>query len=224
MCHRAHPAFRTTSAGDAELQILARACGKADVHDLEPEDMRALTFEASMITGRSEGISARTRSSAAQPADPKASKNAMLIPRPCRVSSTRQCSGDATVTVVPRKRRGIELVLILFALVRGWRHGSLREGAGLLALVVALFAAPFLMVPVTWGITTFTELETNAARLIALLSSLFLVELVLIFSARRKTKEIEISGPRSAISNVMARVPRILPKRCALFQTSVWKG
>jgi methylamine---glutamate N-methyltransferase subunit C len=34
-----------------EIQMLARACGKADVHDLEPEDLRALTFEASMITG-----------------------------------------------------------------------------------------------------------------------------------------------------------------------------
>lgn len=34
-----------------EIQMLARACGKADVHDLEPEDMRALTLESSMITG-----------------------------------------------------------------------------------------------------------------------------------------------------------------------------
>jgi methylamine---glutamate N-methyltransferase subunit C len=34
-----------------EIQMLARACGKADVHDLDPEDMRALTLEASMITG-----------------------------------------------------------------------------------------------------------------------------------------------------------------------------
>jgi len=34
-----------------ELQIIARACGKADVHDLEPEDMRALTLEAALITG-----------------------------------------------------------------------------------------------------------------------------------------------------------------------------
>ena len=31
----------------AEIQILARACGKTDVHDLEPEDMAALTLEAS---------------------------------------------------------------------------------------------------------------------------------------------------------------------------------
>lgn len=35
----------------SEIQILARACGKRNVHDLEPEDMRALTLEASLITG-----------------------------------------------------------------------------------------------------------------------------------------------------------------------------
>jgi glutamate synthase domain-containing protein 2 len=35
----------------AEIQILARACGKRDIHDLEPEDLRALTAEASMIAG-----------------------------------------------------------------------------------------------------------------------------------------------------------------------------
>ncbi len=35
----------------SEIQILARACGKSDVHNLEREDLRALTLEASMITG-----------------------------------------------------------------------------------------------------------------------------------------------------------------------------
>jgi len=34
-----------------EIQTLARACGKSNVHHLEPEDMRALSLEASMITG-----------------------------------------------------------------------------------------------------------------------------------------------------------------------------
>jgi glutamate synthase domain-containing protein 2 len=34
-----------------ETQMFARACGKQDVHHLEPEDLRALTLEASMITG-----------------------------------------------------------------------------------------------------------------------------------------------------------------------------
>ena len=31
--------------------MLARACGKADVHDLDPDDLRALTIEAAAITG-----------------------------------------------------------------------------------------------------------------------------------------------------------------------------
>jgi methylamine---glutamate N-methyltransferase subunit C len=35
----------------SEIQILARACGKSDVHNLEPEDLRALSLEASMIAG-----------------------------------------------------------------------------------------------------------------------------------------------------------------------------
>jgi hypothetical protein len=35
----------------SEIQVLARACGKADIHDLEPEDLRALSLEASMICG-----------------------------------------------------------------------------------------------------------------------------------------------------------------------------
>ncbi len=34
-----------------EVQMLARACGKADIHDLDPEDLRALTIEAAAITG-----------------------------------------------------------------------------------------------------------------------------------------------------------------------------
>ena len=34
-----------------ECQMFARACGKQDVHDLEPEDLRAMTLESSMITG-----------------------------------------------------------------------------------------------------------------------------------------------------------------------------
>ena len=34
-----------------EIQMLARSCGKSDVHDLEPEDLRALTLEAEAITG-----------------------------------------------------------------------------------------------------------------------------------------------------------------------------
>ena len=34
-----------------EMQMIARACGKNNVHDLEAEDMRALSLESSLITG-----------------------------------------------------------------------------------------------------------------------------------------------------------------------------
>jgi methylamine---glutamate N-methyltransferase subunit C len=34
-----------------EVQMIARACGKANVHDLDPDDLRALTIEAAAITG-----------------------------------------------------------------------------------------------------------------------------------------------------------------------------
>ena len=34
-----------------EIQMLARACGKSDLHHLEPEDMAALSLEASAICG-----------------------------------------------------------------------------------------------------------------------------------------------------------------------------
>jgi glutamate synthase domain-containing protein 2 len=34
-----------------EIQMIARSCGKSDVHHLEPEDMAALTLEASATSG-----------------------------------------------------------------------------------------------------------------------------------------------------------------------------
>ena len=34
-----------------EVQMIARACGKANVHDLDPDDLRSLTIEAAAITG-----------------------------------------------------------------------------------------------------------------------------------------------------------------------------
>ena len=43
--------FNLLRAMTLEIQMLARACGKSDVHHLEPEDMAALTAEASMICG-----------------------------------------------------------------------------------------------------------------------------------------------------------------------------
>jgi len=53
-----------------ETQTLARACGKSHVHNLEPEDLVALTIETSLMTGvRSPGCSgvSSTRSPSASP-------------------------------------------------------------------------------------------------------------------------------------------------------------
>ena len=43
--------FNLITSMTMEMQMMARACGKKDVHDLEAEDMRALTLESSAITG-----------------------------------------------------------------------------------------------------------------------------------------------------------------------------
>ena len=34
-----------------EMTILAKSCGKGNIHNLEPEDLRALSLEASAFTG-----------------------------------------------------------------------------------------------------------------------------------------------------------------------------
>src|SRR2546425_5601866 len=42
--------FNFLASMTMEMQMIARACGHNDVHHLEPEDMRALTLESSIIT------------------------------------------------------------------------------------------------------------------------------------------------------------------------------
>ncbi len=43
--------FNYLNALTLEIQLLARACGKRDIHNLEPEDLRALTVDASAMSG-----------------------------------------------------------------------------------------------------------------------------------------------------------------------------
>jgi glutamate synthase domain-containing protein 2 len=42
---------RFLTAMTMEISMLAKACGKSSVHNLESEDLRALSFEASAFTG-----------------------------------------------------------------------------------------------------------------------------------------------------------------------------
>ena len=48
---RAERILRLLTAMTMEATLLAKACGKSSVHNLEPEDLRALTLEASAFTG-----------------------------------------------------------------------------------------------------------------------------------------------------------------------------
>lgn len=42
---------RFLTAMTMEITLIAKACGKSSVHNLEPEDLRALSLEASAFTG-----------------------------------------------------------------------------------------------------------------------------------------------------------------------------
>ena len=42
---------RFLTAMTMEITLLAKSCGKSSVHNLEVEDLRALTLEASAFTG-----------------------------------------------------------------------------------------------------------------------------------------------------------------------------
>ncbi len=47
----AEKAYRWLKSVVAEIEMIAKICGKTDLHNLEPEDLRSLTLEASLITG-----------------------------------------------------------------------------------------------------------------------------------------------------------------------------
>jgi uncharacterized protein YkwD/uncharacterized membrane protein required for colicin V production len=90
----------------------------------------------------------------------------------------------------------IVLGILLFAAVRGWRHGSLREMLGLFALVVGLLVSPALVGPVAASIGAFSDLDVNLARLGALFFVVAVVGGGLIWWGRRKLGDAQISGPR----------------------------
>ena len=48
---RAHRVHNFIKSIQSEVEILARACGKTKVSNLEPEDLRSLTPETSAVTG-----------------------------------------------------------------------------------------------------------------------------------------------------------------------------
>lgn len=86
--------------------------------------------------------------------------------------------------------------ILVFAAVRGWRNRTLREGIGLIALCAGIAIAPALAGPVAAAIGAFSDMRVNLARLVGLLAVIALVETLVIFVLRRKTRETELGGPR----------------------------
>lgn len=90
----------------------------------------------------------------------------------------------------------IVVAVVLFALVRGWRHGSLRESLGLLGLLAGISLAPALAGPIAALIDAFSDVSINLARLIGLLMVIAIVQIAVIWLARRKIADAELGGPR----------------------------
>lgn len=90
----------------------------------------------------------------------------------------------------------VVVAIVLFAIVRGWRHGSLREMFGLLGLAAGILLAPALVGPLASLIESLSTIELNFARLIALVAIIAIVELIIVVIGIRRTRGIEIAGPR----------------------------
>lgn len=88
------------------------------------------------------------------------------------------------------------VAILVFAAVRGWRSRTLREGIGVLALFAGIAIAPALAGPVAAAIGAFSDMRLNLARLIGLCAVIAVVEVVIIFVLRRKTRDAELGGPR----------------------------
>jgi uncharacterized protein YkwD len=89
------------------------------------------------------------------------------------------------------------IAIVLFAVVRGFRHGSAREMFGLTGLFVGLFAAPFIAGPLGGALHGLVGLRINVARLVALVLLIAGAEIAFAIWGLRTTRGIEIAGPRS---------------------------
>ncbi|MEA2434747.1 MAG: hypothetical protein QOG54_2204 [Actinomycetota bacterium] len=87
--------------------------------------------------------------------------------------------------------------IIVFAIVRGYLHGSAREAFGLAGILIGLFVAPFLAGPLGSAVHGVSGLGINFARLIALIVLIAAIEVAFAIWGIRTTKGIQISGPRA---------------------------
>jgi uncharacterized membrane protein required for colicin V production len=87
--------------------------------------------------------------------------------------------------------------IVIFAIVRGYRHGSAREAFGFVGLLAGLFLSPFVAGPLGSMLHGAFGVAINVARLIALIALIALIELGFAIWGIKTTKGIEIAGPRA---------------------------
>ncbi|MGH2806104.1 MAG: CvpA family protein [Actinomycetota bacterium] len=90
----------------------------------------------------------------------------------------------------------IIVATIVFAIVRGWSHRSIRETFGLLGLFVGLFAAVALVGPVASLITALSSIDVNIARLIALGTIVGVISIAGAVIGIRLSRKLILGGPR----------------------------
>ena len=90
----------------------------------------------------------------------------------------------------------VVVAMVLFASARGWRNGTLREGFGFVGLIAGILLAPALVGPVAALLGPFSGFNLTMRRLIALAAIVALVEIVFVVTGIKKTKGLQIAGPR----------------------------
>jgi uncharacterized membrane protein required for colicin V production len=90
----------------------------------------------------------------------------------------------------------IILASIVFAIVRGWSHRSIRETFSLLGLFIGIAAAVALVGPVASLITLVTPLELNIARLVALGAIVGGISIAGAVVGVRMSRKLILGGPR----------------------------
>ena len=90
----------------------------------------------------------------------------------------------------------VVVATLIFAIVRGWSHRSVREAFSLLGLAIGIGAAVLLVGGVTRVLTFLTSLEINVARVTALVSIVAICSLAGAVVGVRTSRAVIIPGSR----------------------------
>lgn len=91
----------------------------------------------------------------------------------------------------------VVLTTVAVAMVRGWAHGSIREFFSLGGIFLGIVAAPWLVGPLSSLIQNVSDIDINAARVIALAVTVGAISIAGAIIGVRTATGVEPAGPRS---------------------------